>query len=529
MAWRIGELTLDPQRAELCGAAGPIHVERYTLEVLIYLVRNSDRAVSRDELLDAVWGGRIVSDATISTQIKHARKAIGDIGAAQELIRTIHSRGFRFVGEATPIVPAEPVRPAPELGSHSEAVAPGSAPRDVVGAGRPSLAVLRFQSVDQGEQSRRLADAFPAEMISNLSRIGWLHMIARGSSFQFDPSAALPEEVGTRLGVRYLATGMVELAGAALTITVELLSTQDGALIWSDRFACSLLEVQMRRREIVSSIIAALEIAIPEHEARGSRRLDANEFDAWSHFHLGLTHLYRFNAGDNLMAAQHFEGAVRADPDFARAYAGLSFVHWQTAFMQFGDDRRVSLDRAVSAANRALEIDRMEPFAAFNLGRARWLEGDLEAGLTWIGRSLQINPNSAHSNYCSGLVQLLAGAPDDGGSLCAKALSLSPLDPLSYAMQATRAMAAMLSEDFEEARRIADQAVNAPGAHFYIVMIAALAHELAGERPGAERYRDRALAQRPDVGAGLFFQAFPFQRREHRETIAGGFRRLGLA
>ncbi|MEO0823708.1 MAG: winged helix-turn-helix domain-containing protein, partial [Pseudomonadota bacterium] len=105
MAWRIGELTLDPQRAELCGAAGPIHVERYTLEVLIYLVRNSDRAVSRDELLDAVWGGRIVSDATISTQIKHARKAIGDTGAAQELIRTIHSRGFRFVGEATPIVP----------------------------------------------------------------------------------------------------------------------------------------------------------------------------------------------------------------------------------------------------------------------------------------------------------------------------------------------------------------------------------------------------------------------------------------
>lgn len=522
MAWRIGDYTLDPQRAELTGPAGLVHVERYTLEVLIHLVRHADRVVTRDDLLQAVWRGRIVSDSSISTQIKHARKALGDTGATQALIRTIHGRGFRFVGKATPITPAEPAPPAP--------LATAEPPRgEPMGAGRPSLAVLRFQSVDQGEQSLRIAAAFPAEMISSLSRIGWLHMIARASSFRFDPATAEPAEVEARLGVRYLATGMVEMTGERLTITLEVLSAPDGALVWTERFACSLAEIQLRRTEIVSAVTSALELAIPEHEADRTRRLEACEFDAWSHFHLGLAHLYRFNAGDNQRAAEHFEAAILADPAFARAHAGLSFVHWQTAFMQFGDDRRLLLDRAVAAANRALEIDRKEPFATFNLGRARWLEGDVEAGRSWLDRALQINPNSAQATYSSGLLQLLAGAPNGGQSMCTRALSLSPLDPMGYAMHATRSMSAIMVEDFDTARRIADQAVHAPGAHFYIAMIAAVASELSGARVSAERYRDLALAQKSGANAALFFQAFPFQRREDRERMAGSFRRLGLA
>lgn len=525
MVWQFGEFTLDPARAELSGAQGPIHVERNTLDVLIHLVENADRVVTRDELLDAVWDGRIVSDATISTAIKHARKAIGDSGAAQTFIRTIHGRGFRFVGDATTVAPAAPVKVETEA-----RIQPATeTPQDHVGAGRPSLAVLRFQSVDQGPQSRQIAEAFPAEMISNLSRIGWLHMIARGSSFQFDPATALPSDISQVLKVRYLATGMVEVVGEMLTISVEVLSAPDGALIWTERFASSLHDIQIRRREIVSAIISALELVIPEHEARMSRRLAAHEFDAWSHYHLGLTHLFRFNPGDNLIAGQHFDAAIGADPEFARAHAGQSFVHWQNAFMQFGDDRRAFLDQAIAAANRALEIDLVEPFAAFNLGRAHWLRGDLDAGVSWLERSLQINPNSAQSNYCRGLLRLLSGAPEDGRLMAEKALSLSPLDPMSYAMHATRAMSAVMIEDFDEARRCAEQAVNTPRAHFYITMIAAAVHELGGARLSAERYRDLALAQKPDANAELFFRAFPFQRPDDRERMTGAFRRLGLA
>lgn len=535
MAWRFGEFTLNPARAELTGADGPIHVDRHTLDVLIHLVRNADRVVTRDELLQAVWGGRIVSDATISTAIKHARKAVGDSGARQKLIRTVHGRGFRFVAELEPVVSLS--SRASVRGVADDEAAPGAPgsktslgePQEQSGAGRPSLAVLRFQGVDSSRASLQLAQAFPAEIIASLSRVGWLHMISRSSSFQFDPVNIDPVAVGARLGVRYLAAGTVEIVGDAATLSVEMLQASDGALILSERFVFSTLEIHIKRAEIVSSIASAIELAVPEHEARMSRRLAAHEFDAWSHYHLGLAHLYRFNAGDNLIAGQHFQAAAAADPDFARAHAGLSFVHWQTAFMRFGDDRRMLVDRAIDEARRALEIDPKESFAAFNLGRAHWLEGDLESSASWIDRALRINPNSAQSNYSSGLVQLMAGAPGVGGSMCDKALSLSPLDPMSYAMHGTRAMARIMVDDFEKAQRIADLAVNSPGAHFYINMIAAAAYELGGSRASAERRRDRALAQRPGANSELFFQAFPYQRAEDRQKLAGAFRRLGLA
>lgn len=531
MAWRFRDFTLDPARAELAGPQGPIHLERHTLDVLIHLVRNADRVVSRDELLEAVWNGRIVSDATISTAIKHARRAVGDTGAEQTLIRTIHRRGFRFVGEAMQIkrvatgaaasaASAQP--PRPELGGD------GGGTPDRAGANRPSLAILRFQSLNPSLTTRHLADAFPAELITSLSRIGWLHMIARASSFQFDPATAEPAVIGERLGVRYLATGMVELTGDVATLTVDVLQASDGALIMTERFAFPFSEIHLRRADVVSAVASAIELTLPEHEARMARRLSADEFDAWSHYHIGLAHLYRFNAGDNLIAQQHFEAATTIDPDFARAYAGLSFVHWQTAFMQFSDDRRMLLDGAMRTARRALEIDPKEPFAAFNLGRAHWLAGDLDGGVAWIERSLLINPNSAQSTYCSGLVQLMSGVADRGRSMCEKALSLSPLDPMSYAMHATSSMAAIMVDDFLRAQRLAEQAVNTPGAHFYIAMIAAAAYELGGAPLTAERYRDRALAQKPDASADVFFQAFPYQRHEDKERLRGAFRRLGL-
>lgn len=519
MAWRFGEYVLDPSRAELRGAEGPIHVERHTLDVLVHLIENAERVVTRDDLIDAVWGGRIVSDATISTAIKHARKAIGDSGAEQTYIKTLHRRGFRFVGDLTPLTHAKVVV--------AEKKIPEAAP-NTAGAGRPSLAVLKFQCLDGAAQSLRIAEAFPAELISKLSRVRWLHMIARGSSFQFDPATATPGDVGAALGVRYIATGMVEDIGDAMSITVELLGVPDGGLIWTERFVCDQSEIQLKRTEIVSAIISALELAIPEHETRMSRHLSANEFDAWSHFHLGLSHLFRFNPGDNQTALGHFEASIAADKDFARAHAGLSFVHWQTAFMQFGDDRQAPLKKASDAAKEALRIDPTEPFAAFNLGRAHWLEGDLDAGLTWLDRSLQINPNSAQTTYCGGLIQVLRGASETGSAMSARALTLSPLDPMSYAMYAAQAIAAIQMEDFETARTLADQAVHTPQAHFYISMIAAAASELSGATQNAHRYRDRVLKEKPGANADFFFQAFPFQSGTHRKTLIDTFERLGL-
>ncbi|MGZ2259450.1 winged helix-turn-helix domain-containing protein [Roseobacter sp. A03A-229] len=519
MKWGFGNYVLDSRRAELSGPDGPVHIERQPLDVLVHLICNSDRVVSRDELIERVWNGRFVSDATVSTAIKQARKAVGDTGAAQDVIRTVHGRGFRFVAEAA------------EVGARPAKAAPAPSPArsfDAAGIGRPTLAVLRFQPLSHDRTATHLATAVPAELVSSLSRVHWLHMISRGSSFRFDPAEAEPQQIGAQLGVRYLVTGVVEVLGGQVSLGIELLATSDGALIWSDRFTADFADIQFGRSEIVSSIISALDLQIPKHEADASRHLSEAEFDAWSHYHLGLAHIFRFNSDNNLIAAKHFDAAIELDPSFSRAHSGKSFVHWQNAFMQFGDDRTALLARASEEAEIAISIDPNDPFAAFNCGRARWLEGDLGAGMMWLDRALRINPNSAQAHYNRGLLQVMEGVPSEGRAASEIALSLSPLDPLVYAMHSTQAMAAILEDDYETAARLAETAVQAPGAHFYIKMIAAVACALNGNQQSAERWRDRARAMRPDASSRMFFQAFPYGRTADRAKLERALRELGF-
>ncbi|MDK3075271.1 winged helix-turn-helix domain-containing protein [Sedimentitalea sp. JM2-8] len=523
MYWRFGDYTLDLRTAELIGPDGQIHVERQTFAVLAHLIAHADRVVTRDELVEAVWDGRHVSDATVSTSIKLARRAVGDDGSTQNAIRTIHGRGFRFVAELE--------QPTPTRAATGPEATPCETPvdNDQPGAGRPSLAVLRFQSVGGEGLASQIASALAAELITCLSRIGWLHMIARGSSFRFDPDTADPAEIAAALSVRYLVTGMVETVGELATISVELQSADDFGLIWAERFACNLSDLQTQRSQIVSAIISSLELEIPKHESLSARKLSKAQFDAWTHFHLGITHLYRFDTGSNLVAGEHFDTAISLDPEFARAHAAKSFVHWQNAFMQLGEDRAQPISDAIAAAEKALTIDPREPFAAFNMARAKWLQGALEEGMDWFGRSLAINPNFAQSHYNLGLMQVLGGYAEDGAEASKTALRLSPLDPLAYAMFSTLALSAILRDDHQEAVRLSERANQEPGVHYFIPMIAAAANELAGNTATAERWAARTRQLRDDARAAHFFHSFPFRDEKYRQKLLSSFERLGFA
>lgn len=514
MEWRFGEYVLNRSRADLTGPEGSVRVEKLPLELLFLLAENYGRVVTREEIVKAVWGGRAVSESVISTAVKQARKAVGDTGASQSIIKTIHGRGFRFVA---PLLPPACV---------SAADAPGTAEPAAIGSEMPSLAVLRFQLHGEAFSRHELGDGIPAELIASLSRVGWLHIIARASSFRFDPDSHNPEEIGRQLGVRYLLTGQIIFLGERLTITVELASAGDGALVWSERYTVPLHEVQMMRRDIVASIVGALEIHVPKFESEHARRLSPGQLDAWSHYHLGLRHMYRYNEADNLIASSHFRSAIELDGEFARAHAGLSFTSWQSAFMQYGDDRRQWINLAVGQAARALEIDGHDPFANFSMGRARWLEGDVEGGIDWLDRALTINPNYAQCHYTRSLSRLLAGAPLDAQQGADRAMRLSPLDPLLYAMLCTKGLSFMATGQFDEARRFAEQAVHVPGAHFYIFIVAAVAHELAGDRNAAEAWCEKGLACRPDLTAPMFFQAFPFKQPAMRSLFGEALSRL---
>ncbi len=287
MRWTFDGYLVDEKRAEIVGPEGLVHVERLPFRLLVHLISNSERVIAREELIDAIWGGRFVSEATISTAIKQARKAVGDDGSKQAAIKTVHGLGYRFVADLEEIPPAMRADIAKSEGSNQLSRPPSDSATP-----QPGLTVVKFQMARMHESMEWLASALPSELLSTLSRLRWLQVISRGSSFQFDPGTLDPVDVGAKLGVRYILTGSIEASAQEILIRVELLAARDGCIIWSATFKTDLRDIKTARHRIVSSIVGALEFELPRYEANQSHRLTDHELDAWSHFHIGLSQLY---------------------------------------------------------------------------------------------------------------------------------------------------------------------------------------------------------------------------------------------
>lgn len=518
---------LDGEQFELRRDGIRVHVEPQVLSLLLLLAENHARMVSKDEVIEKIWDGRIVSESAVAARVKSARKAIGDDGKDQRLIRTIHGKGFRFVGKLTENDDTGLVRPAsiPAPGACADAShAPSPAARD----GRPSIAVLPFEFVHEAGPHGIIGDALPADIIMDLSRLHWLFVIARGSSFRFRGAAADPIVVGRTLAVRYCLTGTIELSGPEVIVAVMLAETEHGETIWAEKYRGAFTELQMMRPDIEAHVVAALEMYIPRNEVRNARRRPATELDAWASFHLGLDHMYRFTQADNARAAQLFTQSLARDPYFSRALGGLSFTHFQNSFLNFGGSPEAELEAARSFAHRALEADRLDPFAHFNVGRSFWLDGQLEDSIAWFDRATDLSPSYAQGVYNRGLVRTMVGKPQDADADLALALELSPLDPLAYAMVSSRALAHLQFGEYEKAAEFGARAARMPGAHKHIELIAAFTAQLAGHSQDARRWLARARAVDPDLTVDTFFHAFPFARNAAREVIEKSLADLGV-
>jgi TolB-like protein len=522
MVYRFGPFELDIARAELRADDGPRPLEPQVFALLAFLVEHRERLVSRDEILEKVWDGRIVSDSAIASRVKSVRKALGDDGEAQRFIRTVHGRGFRFVAE----VRTESIVVSPARSAAPPSPGATAASRDPLA--RPSIAVLRFRPVGDAAPVLTVADALPHDLLTELARLRWLFVTARGSSFRLPAADADCGEVGRLLDVRYVLTGMVDASGDRLAVTVQLADARDGGVVWAERYTGAIDEVHAMRAEIGSRILAALEIQIPLHEAAQARLAGTADLDAWSAYHLGLQHMYRFNRTDNAAAAGLFARAVARDPGFARAHAGLSFVHFQNAFMRQTDDFAGELSRARAAAQRGLDLDPLDPFVNFTMGRTFWLEGDLDSGLAWLERATTLSPNYAQGIYARAWTETLAGRDDEGRAHVDLAMRLSPLDPLLYAMLGTRALAHLSEGDDLEAAAWAERAARSPGAHVLIAMIAAAAQTLAGNGPQAKAWAADVRERNPRLGREDFLRAFPMKREPMRARVSTALAGLGF-
>lgn len=280
MHFAFDDYMLDPVRRELTGASGVIAVGPQVFDLLIYLVENRERVVSKDDMLDVVWNGRIVSESTLTSHINAARRAIGDNGREQRLIRTVARKGFRFVGEVKETPSAMDISFVKvELAKSDEF--PLSTP---TATEKPSIAVLPFLNLSGDFEQEYFADGVVEDIIAALSRMRWLYVIARNSSFTYKGRAVDMRQVGRELGVRYVLEGSIRKSANRVRITGQLVDAATGRNLWAERFENAVDDIFNLQDQVAAHVVGAIAPQMEHAEIDRAKRKPTENLDAYDYY-----------------------------------------------------------------------------------------------------------------------------------------------------------------------------------------------------------------------------------------------------
>lgn len=381
---------------------------------------------------------------------------------------------------------------------------------DTATRSRASIAVMPFEEARAEDAPRsHLAAALVHDVITRLAKLRSLFVIAQGTVFALHERTVGAGDAGRALDVDYVVSGSLRSHGGRVVVHAELVETRTARVVWAEVFDQQRDDTFLVLDEIGNRIVASVASEIETVERDRSILKPPNSLDAWEAYHRGLWHMYRFDRSDNEHARHFFEMAVRLDPGFARAHAGLSFTHWQDAFQGWAE-RKTAVDRAFQTANRSLMTDDRDPAAHWSMGRALWLIGRQDQALVELNQAVHLSPNFALGHYTLAFVHSQSGDPEAAIAASDQSRLLSPFDPLLFGMLATRAMALVRQGRFEEAADWAVKAAARPNAHAHILAIAG--HCLALANRGEEARQLAGLIRRtlPDYTSSDFLAAFRF-------------------
>ena len=393
---------------------------------------------------------------------------------------------------------------------------------------RASVAVMPFVDRSATPDTRGgPADALAHDVITRLAKLRILFVIAEGSVFALHERHVGPEEAGRMLNVDYVVSGTIRRDGKQLTVTVELTETRTARIAWAEVLKHKLDDAFLVIEEIGNRIVASVASEIETIERNRAILRPPSSLDAWEAHHRGLWHMYRFSKADNERARRFFETAVRLDPTFARAYAGLSFTHFQNAFQGWAK-RGPAVDRAFGAATQGLMADDRDPAAHWAMGRALWLRGQDDQSVVELERAIDLSPNFALGHYTLAFVNSQTGDPKAAISSSDYSRRLSPFDPLLFGMLGARAMALVRLGRLQEAADWAVKAASRPNAHPHILAIAAFSLALSGSLDEARQWAAALRRAHPGYGIADFLGAFRFD--PHGAALfRKGAKRLGMA
>ena len=462
------EYVFDTGRRELHRGAEIVSVPPQVFDLLDYLIRNRERVVSKDDLIDAIWNGRSVSDAAVTTRLNVARSVIGDTGEEQRLIKTLPRKGFRFVGKVVE-------GPGPAAATAADAM---DAPKPALTLpNKPSIAVLPFTNLSGDPDQDYFADGMVDEITTALSRFKSLFVIARNSSFTYKGRAVDIKQVGRELGVRYVLEGSVRKAAGKVRITGQLIDATSGAHLWADRFEGDLNDVFALQDEVTVSVVSAIQPKLlqTEIDLAARRPNDLSAYDLC----LRAQHLKSWTRDGSAESLRLATRALQIDPRsvFAATLAGE--CHLRSVRQGWSVDPQSEIAEGLRLLRLALSIDGNATLALSLLGYATAsFTDDYDTAREMVDRAVALNPNSSRIWEQRGLAYLVAGQPEEAIRSFERRIRLSPFDPLLFATLAGMGVAFIGLGRFDDAVSTARKAIRQNPLHAFShrCLASALAH-----------------------------------------------------
>jgi len=511
------DYALDPDRRELTRGVNVVLVAPQVFDLLEYLIRNRERVVSKDDLISAIWNGRSVSDAALTTRLNVARSAVGDTGEEQRLIKTLPRKGFRFIG---------PVR---EEAGDSRAVTDNRVKPEKLTLAlpdKPSIAVLPFENMSGDPEQDYFADGMVEEITTALSRFKWLFVIARNSSFTFKGKAVDITEVGRRLGVRYVLQGSVRKAAGKVRIAGQLIDAVTAAHIWADRFERDLTDVFALQDEVTVAVVSAIQPKLLQTEIGLATRLRPENLTAYD-FYLRAMQQYYLTTREGLAEAIRLaHGALKLDPRFSFVAALAATCHLRNILWGYAVDPQFDRKEAIRLLRWALDIDDDDPDTlALAAATSAFMVGDCETEIELIDRAVALNPNSFVVWSCRGQIYRIAGLYEEAIRSFERAIRVSPVDPRLHLLFAGMGSALVELRRFDAAIAAGKKALrqNPSDLVAYRYLASAFAH--LGREAEARQAAANVLAVDPAFTISAFIAR---GGQSNAKLLVEGLRKAGL-
>lgn len=521
MQFHFSNHVLDADLRELTRGGESVAVEPQVFDLLLHLIENRDHVVSRDDLIETVWDGRIVSESTLTSRINAARKAVGDSGKDQAVIRTLARKGFRFVSDVQP--------------QRGGGEAHGAAPRPFAPAGEPqppaldrtAIAVLPFANLSGEPEQEYFSEGISEDIITALSKLRWFYVIARNSSFIYRQKSVHHKQIGEELGVGYVVEGSVRKDGDQVRIAAQLVDVATGSHLWADRYDRNLADVFAVQDEITQAVVAAIEPQLYAAEDFRARRKAPDNMDAWDLVMRALSHYWRVTRQDNLVAQALLEKAISVDSNYGQALGLLAACHTFSAHMGWQEMSR-TVPTAERAALAAIRADSEDAWAHYALASVYLFNRRFDDSIAEFELALRLNPNFSPARGLYGVALSYRGRWEDGDRAAREALKFSPRDPFAAIYCGVAAYCQYVGRNYAEAIRLSREALRQRGDFVGAHRVLTASLGMAGGTDAAKAALQELRRAQPNISLAWLASGLPFEHEADKAHYLEGFRRAGL-